>query len=269
MKADLQMVSLFYLCAIENCANFTKNNIFDIRLDIYMYIHTFVLLNYTTMKKHFLSMIAIAAVFMASCDTAPNGDNATVTDEKTLTDTVAVGIPIDTASSVVAFTGWGVGKNHPGSFKISEGIFATTQGNLTGGSFTININSMKLDQPEEMFQTKLRGHLLSADFFDAEKNPESKFVITSTEPYTPTGTDTSVVAGANVKISGNLTLKGITKNITFPAKVDVTESSVKAVANFNIDRTQWDMHYNDDQASAQDKFISHDVNIRLDVSGHK
>lgn len=221
------------------------------------------------MKNHILSIVAIAALSLASCDSAPEGDTATVTDAQTAADTAGVTMTLDTTKSSIAFTGWGVGKNHPGKFKLSEGTFAVQNGKVTGGSFTININSMSMDQQEEMFQTNLRGHLLSADFFDAEKNPTAKFEITGSEAFTPTAGDTSVVAGANTKISGNLTLKGVTKNVTFPAKVDVTENGVTAVANFDIDRTQWDMNYNGDKESAKDKFIAHEVNIALNVSGTK
>jgi polyisoprenoid-binding protein YceI len=176
---------------------------------------------------------------------------------------------IDTTSSTVGFTGWGVGKNHPGKFKLSMGNLTVKDGKVASGTFTININSLAMEEQGEMFQTNLKGHLLSADFFDAAVHPEAKFEITGSEAYTPTAGDTSVVTGANTKISGNLTIKGIAKNVTFPAKVDVTESGVTAIANFDIDRTQWDMHYNDDKESAKDKFIAHEVNIRLNISAKK
>lgn len=218
------------------------------------------------MKKTIITLLAAATV-LVSCDTAPQGDNATVTDQKTAADSVGMAMTIDTSASTVAFVGWGVGKNHPGKFRVSNGTFTVKDGMVQSGSFTISVNSMSMDEEGEMFQTKLRGHLLSPDFFDAAKYPEAKFEITGSEPYTPTAGDTSVVAGANAKISGNLTLKGVTKNVSFPAKVDANENTVTAVANFNIDRTQWDMHYNDDKTSAQDKFIEHDVNIKLNITG--
>ncbi len=220
------------------------------------------------MKKLILPIIAIAAFFV-SCDSAPQGDNATVTDEKTAADSNGVAMTIDTSASSIGFTGWGVGKNHPGKFKLTTGSVTVKDGNISSGTFSININSMSMDQPEEMFQTNLKGHLLSADFFDATVHPEAKFEITGTEAYTPTAGDTSVVAGANTKISGNLTLKGITKNVTFPAKVDVSENAITAAANFDIDRTLWDMNYNGDKESAKDKFIAHEVNISLNITAKK
>jgi polyisoprenoid-binding protein YceI len=220
------------------------------------------------MKKHVI-LFGIAAVIFASCDRQRNGDTATVTDAQTLPDEKGQVLFVDTTGSMVAFTGWGVGKNHPGRFKFNSGSMTVKDGEITSGTFLIAINSMSMDQGGEMFNGKLRTHLLSKDFFEAEIYPEAKFEITKVEPYSPGGSDSSVVAGANKRISGNLTLKGITKNVTFPAKVDVSDDKVTAKADFEIDRTQWDMNYNADKESMKDKFISHDVNIRLDITGRR
>ena len=115
-----------------------------------------------------------------------------------------------------------------------------------------------------MFQTDLLGHLKSPDFFNAEKFPTAKFEITSVENYTTSDTVSSVIAGANYKISGNLTLKGIVKNVTFPAKVNILDGGINAIASFNIDRTNWGIVYGNDKA-LKDKFISEVVNISLDI----
>jgi polyisoprenoid-binding protein YceI len=233
-----------------------------------MYIHIFASQNSIAMKKYTLALFVLAASLTACSDT-PKGDEASVTDEKAAADSNGVAMTVDTATSIVGFVGNGVGKNHPGEFKLSSGTFTVKDGKVTAGSFTVNVGSIKMLEQGDMFQTNLRGHLMSADFFDVAKFPEAKFEITGSEPFTPTATDSSVVAGANTKISGNLTLKGVTKNVTFPAKVEVTEAGATTQANFNIDRTQWDMHYNDDEASAKEKFIQHDVNIKLNITSKK
>ncbi|MCG7859338.1 YceI family protein, partial [Flavihumibacter sediminis] len=91
--------------------------------------------------------------------------------------------------------------------------------------------------------------------------PTASFVITGVEPITGDSTATH-------KISGNLTLKDSTKNVSFPAQVTVAETGVKAAANFNIDRTQWGMFYGNDQ-SLGDKFIRPEVNIKLNINANK
>ena len=97
-----------------------------------------------------------------------------------------------------------------------------------------------------------------------EKFGTALFVITRVAPYRSSGSDSSVVKGANFSVAGNLTLKGTTRNVTFPAKIELTGNSLRASADLNIDRTQWNMNYHSDK-SLKDKFISETVNIRLDV----
>jgi polyisoprenoid-binding protein YceI len=92
--------------------------------------------------------------------------------------------------------------------------------------------------------------------------------ITSVAAYTANATDKTVVEGANALVSGNLTLKDSTKNVSFPANITVTETEITAKANFNIDRTQWNMSYGNDK-SLKDKFISPEVNIKLDIKATK
>jgi polyisoprenoid-binding protein YceI len=217
-----------------------------------------------------LSAIALSltALTFASCDDQPKGDEAAVTEEQTATDATGQSYAVDSTSSSIRFTGNGVGKNHPGKFKVTEGNLAVANNAVTGGSFTIDINSMDMEEEGEAIDGKLRPHLLSADFFDAAKFNTAKFEITKVEPYTADANNKSVVAGANATVSGNLTLKDVTKNVTFPAKIDITPNGIDAKANFDIDRTQWGIVYGNDK-SLGDKAISETVNIELDLKANK
>ncbi|ALI98708.1 YceI family protein [Rufibacter tibetensis] len=211
----------------------------------------------------------VAGLAFASCNQAPKeGDKATITDEKATADATGQTFVVDTAASEVQFTGNGVGKNHPGTFKLTSGTVAVANEQITGGEFTINIKSLTLEEQGEMFETKLKPHLLSGDFFDAEKFGTAKFEITKVEPYQSDGKDTSLVAGANFSVSGNFTLKGVTKNITFPARIELDDNALEAEANFNIDRRQWQMNYGNDKTLG-DKFISETVNIELDLEAKR
>lgn len=218
------------------------------------------------MNKHTLVALAAAATFaFASCSDEPKGDNAAITEEQQPAAAAAgQSFTVDTSASRIRFTGYGVGKNHPGKFKLQSGTVAVSGGQVTGGDFLININSMEMEEKGDVFETKLRPHLLSGDFFDAANFGTARFEITKVEPYASDGKDTSVVAGANYSVSGNLTLKNQAKNVTFPAKIDIDANSVRAKANFNIDRREWQMAYGNDK-SLGDKFISETVNIKLDV----
>jgi polyisoprenoid-binding protein YceI len=220
------------------------------------------------MKKHMM-MAALIALGLMSCENKRSGDTATTDETQTIAEAEGTELYLDTSGSVLTFTGYGVGKNHPGRFRFNRGTVTVKDGEVTSGTFLISVTSMAMDEPGEMFQTKLRGHLLSADFFDVEIYPDAKFEITKVEPYSPSAGDSSVVAGANKRIHGNLTLKGITKNISFPARVDVTDDKVTCKADFDIDRTQWNISYNADKEAAKDKFIDRDVNIRLDIAAKR
>lgn len=213
-------------------------------------------------------LFATIVCFMFACNNAPKGDQTKITDEQETTEANGASFIVDTAASSIRFTGHGVGKNHPGKFKLSSGSVAVANDQITGGQFTINIQSLDLEQKETMFQEKLRPHLLSGDFFNSEKFGTAKFEITKVEPYKPNSKDTSLVEGANFNVSGNFTLKDVTKNITFPARIDLDESTIKAEANFDIDRRQWQMNYGNDKTLG-DKFISETVNIELDLQAKK
>lgn len=222
-------------------------------------------------QKHFrFPLLFSASLFVfAACSDAPKGDTATVKEgTEAAAATTGQTFTVDTTASSIRFTGNGVGKNHPGTFSLSSGNLAVNNNGVTGGQITINMASMQMEEQAEMFQTKLKGHLQSPDFFDVAKWGTARFEITDAKPYTATGSDSSVVSGANYLVSGNFTLKDVTKNISFPAKIEVADNALTARANFNIDRTQWGMRYGNDK-SLGDKFISETVNIQLNLKAVK
>jgi polyisoprenoid-binding protein YceI len=221
------------------------------------------------MKVRGYLVAASLIVLITSCGGGePKGDNATIQEKQEAADVQGVQFAVDTTVSRVRFTGYGVGKNHPGKFKVSSGTVAVAGDKVTGGSFTIDIKSLDLEQKGGVFDSKLRPHLMSGDFFDAEKFGTAKFEISGVQPYSQNSSDSSVVAGANFTVSGNLTLKDVTKNISFPAKIDLDGNTLKARSNFIIDRTQWQMRYGNDKTLG-DKFIDEKVNIELDLEAKK
>jgi polyisoprenoid-binding protein YceI len=190
----------------------------------------------------FASLIFSCALSYTACSDAPKGDKAAIGEEQQAANAAGQIFTVDTTDSHVRFTGHGVGKNHKGTFKLSSGTVAVANNAITGGDFTININSMQLDEKEAMFKDKLGPHLLSGDFFDAAKFGTSKFEITKVGPYE--------------------------KNESFPARVDLDGNNLTAKANFDIDRRQWQMNYGNDK-TLKDKFISETVNIELDLKAVK
>lgn len=223
------------------------------------------------MKLHNINVLLLFAAILAvaACERAPKGDKAKIDEKVERATPTGQTYVVDTARSYVKFTGWGVGKNHPGMFKLNYGAAAVNRDSVSGGSFVIDIRSMKMEQKGRDIETKLRPHLLSGDFFDVDKFGTATFEITNVVPYDiEKDTKKSIVEGANFFVSGNLTLKGVTKNISFPARIDLDGNTLEADANFDIDRRQWQMNYGNDRTLG-DKFISETVNIKFHLEALK
>ncbi|SKB62713.1 Polyisoprenoid-binding protein YceI [Daejeonella lutea] len=165
------------------------------------------------MKKIFLTLSILTgmAVFMSF--------------DKPVKDTIYT---VDTERSTIDWTAKKVGGGHTGTIKITSGNLVHNGKSLTKGTFLINMASITSDN------ARVTTHLKSDDFFAAEKNPNSKFEITK---VTPAGTD-------RVNIAGNLTIKGITQPISFPATVKTQKGIIVAVANgIRVDRTKYDIKF--------------------------
>ncbi len=220
------------------------------------------------MKKVFI-YAAVLAVF-AACSNAPKADTAETSDKKEVATTEGTTFTID-STSTVQWTGTKPTGHHVGTFKLKEGSLTVKDNTLSGGNFTININSLNNTDmaADAENKAKLEGHLKSPDFFDAAKFPTAKFEITSVEPFIMDNTKKDIVLkNATHTIKGNLTLKDSTKNISFPAIIIIDAAKVSASADFNIDRTMWGMNYKG-PGNPQDWLISKDVNLKVTLTSSK
>ncbi len=147
---------------------------------------------------------------------------------------VATSYNVDTNSSVIVWTGYKVTGKHTGTVKIKNGTLSTDNGVLTGGSFEVDITSITCTDMEGEYAGKLVGHLKSDDFLGAATYPTASFVITKAIPQDSKG---------NYKIMGNLTIKGITKEVKFFANVAEANGVVNAAGKITIDRSEFNMRY--------------------------
>jgi len=215
------------------------------------------------MKKVLMSLVIVAGLSFSatSCKKAVEATDAADTAG---TSETAVMYTVDTAS-VVEWKGNKItGKTHNGTIAISSGEVSVVNGMLEAGTFTIDMNSINvLDIDEENGKSKLEAHLKGTaegkenDFFNVKQFPEAKFEITAVEEN---------------KISGNLTLKGETKNISFPAKVEVNDDHVTITSEaFMIDRTQWGVNFGNESLTdiAKENVISNNIEIKFVVKATK
>ena len=140
---------------------------------------------------------------------------------------------VNVANSKVAWTGEKIAGTHTGTINVSEGALEFDGDKLTGGSFVIDMNSIVDTDLQGEYKEKLEGHLKSDDFFGVASYPTSQFKITSVKP-----------AGKNkYDITGDITIKGITQKITFPAEIVVNGNKVTATSNITVDRSKFNVKY--------------------------
>ena len=148
-------------------------------------------------------------------------------------------------SSTIRFVGSKVTGKHDGGFKNFAGTISVADGKIVGLP-VIQINMKTIWADNE----KLTGHLKSADFFDVQKYPMATFTATSIEP-----------ADGQCKMTGNLDLHGVTKSISFPAKIEVTDDAVTLEADFAINRKDFNVNY----PGKQNDLIRDNVILKLAI----
>jgi len=200
------------------------------------------------MKHTSLILASASALIFASCENpADKTTNATVGDAvEVAAAPAATGVRYAfTSNSEIHFTGSKVTGSHSGGFKKFTGSFTVANNSLagTGQKIVIDMNSLWSDNE------KLTGHLKSEDFFNVAKFPESSFELTALK----------AASEGSYQVSGNLTLMGTTKNITFPATASVTDGMVKIHAKFDINRKDFGIVY----AGKADDLIRDEVVIGL------
>ncbi|WP_304064328.1 YceI family protein [Pedobacter glucosidilyticus] len=174
----------------------------------------------------------------------------------------AVEYKVDTQKSKIEWIGKKVTGEHRGEIKLSSGVLNYNGNALSGGNFIINMNSMTVTDLEGEMNAKLLGHLKADDFFGVDKYSQSKFTITKVTP----------VSSGKVNITGNLTIKGITQPITFPAAVSIKNGVLVAVAQgVKVDRTKYDIKYGSKSFfdSLGDKAINDDFELNINLVAKK
>jgi YceI-like domain len=157
-----------------------------------------------------------------------------------------------------------VGGGHEGTIKfISGSITTAASGLITQGEFVLDMNTIKnVDIKPESSAKDLEEHLKSEDFFAVAKYPRANFSILKVTPE-PTASDAQ-----RVRVTGLLSIKGITNQIVFPATINRNNESVNVKAELTIDRTKWDIIYNSKTffSTMKDGLISDEIKILLDLS---
>ena len=151
------------------------------------------------------------------------------------------------ANSRISFVGIHVGddpKPRLGGFKQFQGYAVVDRDRKSITSISIDIN---VDSVWTQF-AKLSAHLKTKDFFDTAKFPSANFV----------STDIKVRENGQCQITGNLTLHGQTRSISFPAQYRFENGGLLLASKFQLDRSQFGM---DQMLSGVDKAVELEIYI--------
>ena len=174
---------------------------------------------------------------------------------------------VNADGSTMAWVGEKVTGKHNGVISLKDGVFSV-EGDKMSGNFTVDMTSIVVkDIPmDNEYNGKLTGHLKSPDFFSVADHPEAKFEITKVVPYKAKDGEE-----ANYKVTGNLTIKGITHEISFPAMITMDGDSFSAKAKTSIDRSRWDIRYGSGSFfdNLGDKLIYDDFHLEINLVGSK
>lgn len=221
------------------------------------------------MKRNFLKITGMAAViaFTVACKDNKNEVDATAETDAAEATVEAVTYTVDTEASTIAWVGSKPTADHTGNISLASGMVTVNGDVLESGEFTIDMTSIEVTDLEGDSATSLKSHLegtvegKETDFFNTPKFPTAKFVVTGL-----------TTMGEKTMLEGNLTLKDVTKNVSFP--VTVAYEGDKMMLNseqFTIDRTDWGIQYGSSTFTdiVADKAISDDIKLTISLVATK
>jgi polyisoprenoid-binding protein YceI len=205
------------------------------------------------MNRFLIAAFAVTLMGPACSDPTKGKEAAKVTDAKPEVKPEATAATmtyeITPANSKIAFEGAKVTKTHPGAFGAFTGSIVVNEKSAEKSTINVEIDIKSMTTDDE----GLTKHLMSPDFFDAEKFPKATF--------TSTAIKAGGENGATHTIEGNLDMHGVKKGISFPAKVTISDTEAAATAEFSIQRADWGIVY---PGMAEDA-IKPGVLMKLDI----
>jgi polyisoprenoid-binding protein YceI len=222
------------------------------------------------MKYYSILIAGLALCMLASCS---NDNKAAKADVKNATETPAIktdgdsSLKVNTAASVIEWTGSKPAGKHTGTIMIKEGEIYLDAGDIDGGKFTIDMNTITVTDLDGEGKTNLEGHLKGSaeenqdHFFNVKKYPTSTFEITKVAKLAGD-------ADATHLVYGNLTIKDVKKEVGFKANINTEGGKVKvSTPEFTIDRSEFNVTYGSAKFfdDLKDKVINDDIVFKIDL----
>lgn len=224
------------------------------------------------MKNRIASLLILSALTLTVSCKNDKAAEAETTEAGAVKETSgeAASYTVDNTNSKIDWTGSKPTGKHTGTINLTDGTVSIKDNMLDSGKFTIDMNTITVtDLKAGDGKEDLEGHLkgtggTEADydhFFNVKKYPQSTFEITK-----------AVTENGKTAVEGNLTMKGITKNVKFPATVTVNGDTVTLVSDpFTINRTLWNVNYGSKSVfdNLGDKFINDDIELKVSITAKK
>lgn len=167
-----------------------------------------------------------------------------------------VAYKVDPVNSKIEWTAYKMTGQHTGTLQVKQGALEFNGNKLTGGRFDIDMQSMTVTDIQGSMMERLLSHLKNDDFFSVDKFGTSSLVIKKAEQKS-----------ANLyKITADLIIKGISKEITFDATVNQSEGN--ASASLKVDRTLFDIKYRSGRFFPEigDKMIKDEFDLKVNLT---
>lgn len=215
-------------------------------------------------------IVAVFALVSVSCKKTA-GDKASISEASQVSDAKGTAYQVDLDNSQVLWQGSKPTGTHNGYVKLSKGVVNVENGQLTGGSFTMDMNSITDLDLEGDMKANLEAHLKGTtegkedDFFNVGLYPTSTFEISKISSLENDPEATHLVYG-------NLTMRDQTKEVGFKARIGVTESEVNVeTPPFTINRAEWGIKFMSKSFfdDLKDKFVNDDIGLSLQLVAKK
>lgn len=211
---------------------------------------------------------ALIGIVLSACG-GPEGEKAEASDAKEVKSIAGkkVSFMIDNANSTVEWKGTKPTGEHIGTVSINKGKILVQDGKIAAGKFTLDMTTIictDIEDPD--MNKKLVDHLNSDDFFNIVEFSKATFVSTDIKEYKEKALKDGSMPTHS--ITGNLTMKDISKSITVPAIVKMSGSQVFITTpEFVIDRTNWDIKYKSNKffEDLKDKFIDDEIGLKISI----
>lgn len=220
------------------------------------------------MKKSLVCLTLLLSAFIFSCKKEKVETND-IEQPNEITNATGTKFNVDTKESIINWTGFKLTGKHNGTIHLKEGFISLKDSIINGGRFfidmnTITVTDLKAGDGKEDLENHLKGtgeNDKKDHFFNVKKYPTSDFKISKVEKD-----------GDKYIVFGNLSIKGITKAVNFPATIKVSDDEISINSEpLRLNRTYWNVNYASKSIFADigDKFISDEIEVQVYVKAKK